>query len=547
MSIADVTFLHGKVHTVNARNETAQALAVSGNRILAIGSDAAVQQCIGPETRVVDLRGRSLVPGFIDNHIHLETIARQLDWIDCDATAKRSIADIVESARARAATLPRGQWILGSRYQQDGLAEQRHPTRHDLDLATTEHPVGLVHASGMAWTFNSFALRLMGIGPDTADPPGGLIDRDEHGNPIGVLWNNARQFVDQVLPSMFQEERVKRYAEVCDRMNALGITTAFEAAYRAPEQLLAWQTLRANGDLNLRVNLVTYPVYLNYWDSNGPGGHLFDAGVQTGFGDPWLRVGALCIGIDGTGLGRTAALLEPYADDPNTCFSGMLRVSPEQLVEFCRKGHNGGWQLALVAMGDRGIQVSLDAIAEATNLPQAGQLRLHRHRLEHAYLWNPELIQRCAKLGLMWNTQPPLLQAYGRRSTIDAWGQARAQHGFPFREALEAGILISGGSDAPVTTADPLVGLDCLLTHRLEPEGTALNAEQTVGLAEALRIYTYNGAYACGEEGLKGSLEAGKLADLVVLSGDLEEAAPAHVRQLRVDLTMVDGKVVYER
>jgi hypothetical protein len=239
--------------------------------------------------------------------------------------------------------------------------------------------------------------------------------------------------------------------------------------------------------------------------------------------------------------------LEAYTDDPNACFSGMLRVTPEQLVEFCRKGHSGGWQLALVAMGDRGIQVSLDAIADAIKQPQPAQPSPHRHRLEHAYLWNPELIHRCAELGVIWNTQPPLLQAYGRRSTLDAWGTARGQHGFPFREALQAGILISGGSDAPVTSADPLVGLDCLLTHRLEPEGTALNEEQTVGLADALRIYTYNGAYACGEEELKGSLETGKLADLVVLSGDLEEAAPAHVRQLRVDLTMVDGKFVYER
>ena len=156
-------------------------------------------------------------------------------------------------------------------------------------------------------------------------------------------------------------------------------------------------------------------------------------------------------------------------------------------------------------------------------------------------------MRRCAKLGVIWNTQPPLLQAYGRRSTIDAWGPTRARHGFPFRAALQAGILISGGSDAPVTTADPLVGLDCLLTHRLGPDGDALNEKQTVSLGEALRIYTYNSAYSCGEENLKGSLETGKLADLVVLSGDLEEAAPAHVRQLRVDLTMIDGKLVYER
>ncbi|MGH7844942.1 MAG: amidohydrolase, partial [Candidatus Binatia bacterium] len=545
MSPVDVVFLHGRVHTVNARNDIVQALAVSGNRIVAVGSDEAVEGCIGTRTQVIDLRGRSLVPGFIDNHIHLENIARQLDWIDCSAA--HSIADIVAAVRSRGALSPPGQWILGSRYQQDRLLEQRHPARRDLDKATTAHPVGLVHASGMAWTFNSTALRLTTIGPATPDPAGGRIHRDEHGNPTGVLWNNARRYVEPLLPNITQDERLSRYSKVCQRMNALGITTAVEAAYRAPDQLQAWQTLRASGNLSLRVNLVTYPVYLDFWDESGPGGHLFDAGMHTGFGDAWLRVGALCIGIDGTGLGRTAALLEPYADDPDASFTGMLRVTPEQLVEFCRKGHDGGWQLALVAMGDRGIQVSLDALAEAVNVAEPGQLRSHRHRLEHAYLWNPDLIQRCAELGVIWNTQPPLLQAYGRRSTLDAWGASRARQGFPFRDALQAGIVISGGSDAPVTTADPLVGLDCLLTHRLEPEGTPLNEEQTVGLADALRIYTYNGACACGEEQLKGSLEVGKLADLVVLSGDLEEAAPANVRQLRVDLTMVDGKVAYER
>jgi predicted amidohydrolase YtcJ len=544
---ADVVLWHGRVHTVNATNAVADAVAIAGERIIAVGSDAAIREHVRPATRVIDLRGRSVVPGFLDNHIHLESFARQLSWVDCSVGAVSSITEILDGVRARVAGTSRGEWILGSRYNQDRLVERRHPNRQDLDGASEHHPIGLHHASGMAWTFNSAALRLMGINRDTPDPPGGRIDRDEHGEPLGPLWNNARaRFVDPILPQPGQAERLQAYRKLCRELNRLGVTSAVEADFRYPEQLDAWQTLRRDGDLSLRVNLVTYIVRSDRWESETAGGCLFDAGVQTGFGDPWLRVGALCIGIDGTGLGRTAALTEPYADDPSGTFRGMLRVSTEQAVTFARKGHERGCQLALEPMGDRGIAVALDALSAIVGNSPAGADGAPRHRLEHAYLWNPELIRRAAQLGVIWNTQPPLLQTYGRRSTLDAWGPDRALWGFPFRSAVQAGIVVSGGSDAPVAPANPLVGLDCLLTHRLDADGSVLNAEQSVSLDDALRIYTLNGAYACGEETLKGSLETGKLADLVVLSGDLAEAAPDHITQLRTELTMVGGRIVFE-
>jgi predicted amidohydrolase YtcJ len=200
----------------------------------------------------------------------------------------------------------------------------------------------------------------------------------------------------------------------------------------------------------------------------------------------------------------------------------------------------------MVAMGDEGIQVSLDAIEQAGQSSSVRTGQAARHRLDHAYIWKDRLLHQAGRLGVIWNTQPPLLQTYSRRSTLDAWGPERAQLGFPFRSAIEAGVIVSGGSDAPVATPNPLVGLDCLLTHRLDPSGTPLNPAQTLSLEQALRVYTYNGAFSSGEEDDKGSLEVGKLADLVVLSGSLSEAAPDHLPELTVELTMLAGQVVYE-
>jgi predicted amidohydrolase YtcJ len=285
------------------------------------------------------------------------------------------------------------------------------------------------------------------------------------------------------------------------------------------------------------------------WESETAGGLLFDAGLRTGFGDEWLRIGPLCIGVDGSGLGQTAALFEPYANDPKGEYRGSVRMSQEELDAFCLKAHRAGFQIAAVAIGERGIEMAIDAIERAV---QAAPRPNHRHRLEHAYLWTPEQIRRAAALGLVHNTGgPPMLQAYGVDSTIGAWGEARANRGFPFRSLLDAGIVVTGGSDAPskiVDNADPIKGIDCLVTRRLEPRSDApvLNPDERVSVLEAIRMYTWNSAYATFEEQLKGSLEVGKLADLVVLSDDILSIDPEEIRSLRTVMTVLDGRIVYQ-
>jgi predicted amidohydrolase YtcJ len=335
----------------------------------------------------------------------------------------------------------------------------------------------------------------------------------------------------------------------CQDLNRFGITSAHEADLRLASQLVTWRTLRNEGALSLRINFFLYVVRANYWEHDTAGGHLFDAGVGTGFGDEWLRIGPLCIGVDGSGLGQTAALFEPYANDANGAYRGSVRMTQPELDALCLKAHAAGHQIAAVAIGERGIEMALDAIEKAVrSAPRAN----HRHRLEHAYLWTVDQIRRAAALGVVHNSGgPPLLQAYGVDSTIGAWGAERAQRGFPFRSLLDAGIVVTGGSDAPskiVDNADPLKGIDCLVTRRLDPHRDApvLNAAERVSVLEAIRMYTFNSAYTTFEEQLKGSLEVGKLADLTVLSGDILSVDPESIRELHAVMTVVDGRAVFE-
>ncbi|MBI2985563.1 MAG: amidohydrolase [Deltaproteobacteria bacterium] len=543
---ADLAFVNGRVITVNPRNEVVQAVSIQRNRIVAVGSNHHVRKTIGPETEVIDLAGKTLVPGFIDPHIHLAHYGRQRQWLDVTHGAVRSIRDIAELVARRVAEIPRGEWVLGRGFNPSRLAERRVPTHVDLDPVSPDHPVGLQHASGMSWTFNGEGLRRLGVRADTPDPPGGHIDRDEHGVPLGPLWDNCRTFIiEPKLPKPTEDDLYEGARWTCSELNRFGITSAHEADLKFAIQLRAWQRLREAGELRLRVNFLLYTVRANFWESDTAGGRLFEAGIRTGFGDEWLRLGPICIGVDGSGLGQTAALFEPYANDPRGEYRGSVRMTQEELDAFCLKVHAAGCQIAAVAIGERGIEMAIEAIGKAVSaVPREN----HRHRLEHGYLWNAGQIRRAAALGLVHNSGgPPLLQAYGVDSTIGAWGPQRALRGFPFRSLLDAGLIVTGGSDAPVAAPDPMKGIDCLVTRRLDPRPDApvLNPAERVSVLQAVRMYTYNGAYSSFEEHLKGSLEVGKLADLAVLSEDILRIDPEEVRHLRTIMTVLDGKVVY--
>jgi predicted amidohydrolase YtcJ len=542
---ADLAFVNGKIVTVNAKDEITEALAVRGQKILRVGSREYVDPAIGPDTKVVDLQGRTLLPGFIENHIHM-TNSPQRRWVDCSYATCPSIVDIRENIATRARELKSGDWILGRGFQPARLSERRNPNRFDLDEVSPNNPVGIANREGMGWTFNTLGLRRIGVQDETPDPPGGPMERDPQGRPLGPMWDNTREvFIKPNLPPYTLDDLVNGYRWIAAELNRSGITTAFEAAIRNRIETVAWRKLLQETAPTLRVVMGPYPVNGEEWNANGTAGKIYDTGFATGFGDAWMKLGALQIGIDGGVIGQTAALFEPYSNDPKQTWRGSFRMSQAVADAFMLQAQKNDWQVGLIAHGDHGIARALDAIDQARKKAPTRDLR---HRLEHAYLWNPKVMDRMGELGVIWNTQPVLMEIAGREGIYGQWG-SRARFAFPFKSLTDRGVIISGGSDWPVGVYNPLIGIDILVNHRFGPEenGEVLNQDEGLSVLQAIRVYTYNGAYCAFEEEEKGSLEAGKLADLAVLSEDILTVAPGKIRDLKVDLTYVGGQLVYER
>jgi predicted amidohydrolase YtcJ len=542
----DLVFLNGRVITVNARDEVVEAVAVSGNRIVRAGTNESVRELAGNNTRVIDLAGRTLTPGFVENHMHVPNAAENLKRVDCSPAAVSSITELVAAIEGRARQTPPGEWIIGWGFDHHRLEERRYPTRIDLDPVSPDNPVALCQRESMSWTANTAGLRRMGVQDNTPDPAGGPMLRDERGAPLGPMWDNCRTvFIHPTLPKMTNEEAIDGYEKICRYLNRLGVTSADEAAIRTSDELRAWQLLRDSGRLSARIYLNIYALHGSAWQPESTAYQIFRSGIRTGFGDDWLRIGPAVFGVDGGVQGQTAALFEPYSNDPKGEFRGSFRVSQEMADEFCLEAHKAGWQIAAIPHGDHGITVTLNAMEKAM---QAYPRPDPRHRLEHAYLWNAETIERAGKLKVVYNGQPPILDVLGEACTIEAWGEQRSQYAFPFRSLLKRGVVASGGSDMPIVTSDPMLGVDCLVNRRLDsrPNGRVLNPNERLSVTEAIRVYTYNGAYAHFEERSKGSIEPGKLADMAVLSKDILAVPSEEIRHITADMTIVDGKVVHE-
>ena len=451
---ADTVFVNGRIVTVNSTDEVTEALSIRRNRILRVGTRAYVEKTIGPDTKVVSLNGRTLVPGFIDNHIHMTNSPQRL-WVNCSYAACPSISDIAQKIAERSRAAQPGEWILGRGFQSARLKDRRNPNRFDLDAISPNNPVGIANREGMGWTFNTCGLRRIGVEDHTPDPPGGPMERDREGRPLGPMWDNTREvFIKPNLPKYSVEDLLEGYRWIGGELNRYGITTAFEAAIRNVIETIAWQRLRLEQRLPLRVVLGPYPVYGDKWEANTTGGKMFDTGFATGFGDGWLKFGAVQIGIDGGVIGQTAALSKPYSNDPTGTQYGSFRLDQDAANQLMLKVHSNNWQAGLICHGDRGIMRGLDAVAYART--QAPNRHL-RHRLEHAYLWNPEAMDRMAELGVIWNTQPVLMEIVGREGVYSQWGD-RARFAFPFKSLIKRGVIISGGSDWPVGLYNPLIG-----------------------------------------------------------------------------------------
>jgi hypothetical protein len=506
---------------MNPLEPYAEAIAVKDDKIVAVGTNKLIQPWIGEQTEVINLDGKTVVPGFIDTHVHMRGFGRFLTWINLRDV--NSIKKIQQLLRKRARKTPEGKWILGRGWDQDRFKEKRYPTRWDLDEVASDNPVILARVCGHVCVVNSKALELAGITRDTAAPYGGQIDKNPEGEPTGILRENAMDLVWNIVPEPNEEELAEICALASQKAVEAGLTSVHWFVH-SPIEIRVLQELRAKGGLPIRVYLV---VPIGFLDC------LIDAGLVTGFGDHVAKIGSVKILVDGSLGARTAALKQPYSDDSST--RGMTLYTQRNLNKLVLKAHRAGFQLAIHAVGDRAVDIALKALERAL---EEAQKEDHRHRLEHVSVLNTSLIERMKKLGVIASVQPHFVIS-------DFWiekrlGEARARWTYPFKTLIEKGILVTGGSDCPVDPISPLLGIYAVVNRERF-------LQERITVEEALRIYTINAAYASFEEKIKGSIEAGKLADLVVLSDDLRKIEPSRIKDVKVEMTIVGGKIAFQR
>jgi predicted amidohydrolase YtcJ len=508
----------------------ATALAISDGRVLALGDDAAVAGLVGPRTRVVELRGRLLVPGFNDAHVHF--LDGGFGLLSVDLRDAGDEAELARRVGAHASGLPAGSWILNGNWDHESWPGSALPTRRALDALTPGHPVFVNRLDGHMALANSLALKLAGITRETKDPDGGTIVRDAAGEPTGILKDNAQDLVYRVLPEPSRELNLRAARAALREAARLGVTSVQDNS--SIDALPTYQELRARGELSARIDV---------WRPISALGALEASGVRSGLGDDWIRLGALKILSDGSMGAGTAAFYEPYADEPGT--RGLLLYPEAELERLILAADAAGFQLAVHAIGDRANALVLDAFEKAVAKNGA---RERRFRIEHAQVVRREDLARYKALGVVASIQPSHC-IDDMRWAEKRIGRERCRLAYNFRSFSAAGIPVAFGTDWYVEPLDPRLGLYAAVTRELPKGGPAGGwfPEEKLSLEEALDLYTRGSAYAEGTEARKGTLEVGRLADLAVFAADLFRLEPRAMLETPVDLTVVGGRVVFER
>ncbi|MFC1897088.1 amidohydrolase [Chloroflexota bacterium] len=514
MPVADIILKNANVITMDLKQPTAELVAIKGDSILLVASKEELELVAGAGTKIVDCQSKTVVPGFNDAHCHFFSFLRKLLSIDLSPSSVSSISDIKEALYNQAQNTPLGRWLAGTGYNEFYLTEKRHPTRWDIDEIAPHHPVVLAQRSLHTCVLNSLALSLADITKETPGPPGGLIDRDPNtGEPSGLLHEMLGYIREEVMPPLSEEELMKGTALANQHYLSCGITSLQEAT--VVNDLSRWQTLyrlKENGRLTSRVYMMFGAGVMNQFQ---------EAGLALGSGDSQLRLGGVKIIV-----GETTGKLYP----PQT-----------ELNQQVFSAHQAGFQLAIHATRPNTVQAAIIALEYAhSHLSETGR----RHRIEHCSVCPPRLLKRLSKLQAVIVTQPPFVH-YGGERYLETMPASQLRWLHRFKSFLNSGLIIAASSDSPIVPDNPLVGIYAAVTRQTE-SGQALLLQECVSAEQALAMYTMKGAYASFEEGMKGSITQGKLADMVVLSDDPVKALPEKVKDIKVEMTIIDGKVVWE-
>jgi predicted amidohydrolase YtcJ len=528
----DLILTGGHVLTGHRTTSDATAVAIRHGRIALVGSDKDALSWKTPDSVLIDLNGRSIAPAFNDAHCHIMSVGFMVREVDARTPPNRTVQNIVDRVAERVRSTDRGLWITARGYDQARLEDQRHPTRDDLDPISPDNPVILIRACGHIAAANSKALELAGIDAGTPDPEGGTIDRDSSGRPTGVLREEAQKLVRRAIPEPSVDEIREALLLAGQEYYSQGVTSAAEAGVRTAEEMTAYTSLYQEGNLPLRsylMMMIDERLQL-----------LKELGIRTGVGDETLRIGPAKIFLDGSIGGRTARMSQPYdGEDDNL---GLWMQDPEVMKRKLIDAHLAGFQCCAHAIGDAAIDLLLSAFEEA--LQQAPRTD-HRHRIEHSSILRPDLLDRIQAINAIPIPGTTFLHSF-QKAYVSNLGMDRIRYAYAMREFLNRGIVAAASTDAPVVSTSAMIGIKTMMT-RLSEEGEELYAEEKITLEEAVHAYTWAGAYASFEESIKGTLDPGKVGDVVVLETDLRGVEPAEMGAVNVDLTVMNGEVVYQR
>lgn len=535
MIFADLVLKNGQVITVNPESEIVSAVAVLGDRICYVGSDKGAEELIGPKTTVIDLKGNSLVPGFNDAHIHTGITGLTLNSMetDCGPEQVETIEEMKQKLRAAAERVPKGTLIRSFNYNHNYLKDGRHPTKWDLDEAVPDHPVLMTHASFHFSVANSMALKMAGITNDTPDPVGGVFERRD-GELSGLAIDNAHGMLYGAFP--FTDEEMQLGLKRVDQAFMENGITSVQDAGANTNYLKALIDLAGQNELNARY----YFMLFSFFENKKFIDRLYGLGLHTGLGNYRVKMGPLKIMLDGSSICGTVAMKRPYAGNSNT--SGTLTMTKDELNDYVLRAHQQGFQVACHAIGDKAIEWIIDAYERAQKLCPREDCR---HRIEHCTFPEAEQIQRIAQNHIVVNTIPECVYSSGD-AYLRQYGD-RMRYGYAQQAYINAGVVSAFSSDSPIAPIDPMRGL-YYACHRVTYAGVDVwRKEEEVSLLQAIRMYTYNGAYLSFEEKVKGSLEVGKLADMAVLSAPILDIPLEDVKTAKVNMTIVGGKICYSR
>ncbi len=526
---ADLVVYNGRIYTMDPNAPRARAIAVAGQRILALGSDQEMLDLKAPDGSTIDLMGRAVVPGFIDSHVHFVLFSLKLQEVDL--TGSTSKAEVLQRVRDRAEAIRPEEWIVGGGWDRNLWSDPSFPTRKDLDAVSRWNPVQLYSKDVHSTWANSLALSGAGISRDTPDPAGGEIVRDAAGEPTGILRETAQELVNWAKPAPSPADFQSALRAGLAHAAEVGVTGFHDC--EDEYAFLAFKELEAAGRLTCRVCMHLSASNLD---------SAIKTGLRTGYGNERVRIGGLKLFADGALGSRSAYMLEPYSDDADN--RGIQVTDGATLRDLIGRASRAGISAVVHAIGDAANREVLDALEEVRRAEPDRRLR---HRIEHVQLLNAADVPRLAQLDVIASMQPQhatadidLVESY--------WSGERIRGAYAWRSLLNAGTRMAFGSDCPVETMDPLLGIHAAVTRRRVdgyPGPQGWRAEECLTVEEAVRAYTLGAAYASGEEALKGSLTPGKLADLAVLSQDIFRIPPMMIAQTRVDLTMFDGQVIF--